>query len=152
MSDAPLVDEPTDRPLTDAQLRVGLGGLLGEMGRIEECVAQFQIAMLSEPGDPASHSNLLFALNYRAHDRAEVLALCREWSARHSLPQLPPVRYRHAKPRIGYVSTDLREGAVARFLLPLLRHHDRDRFEVFLYSVSAGAAVEDAVTATLRSL
>ncbi|MFN0010224.1 MAG: hypothetical protein ACKVS8_01125 [Phycisphaerales bacterium] len=50
--------------------------------------------------------------------------------------------------RIGFVSPDLREHPVARFLLPLLCHVDRARFTVFVYSCSAQT---DATTAELRS-
>ena len=36
--------------------------------------------------------------------------------------------------RIGYVSADLREHAVGRFFLPLLRAHDQKQFAAFCYS------------------
>ncbi len=35
--------------------------------------------------------------------------------------------------RIGYVSPDFRRHPVGRFMVPLLEHHDRGRFEVFCY-------------------
>src|SRR5882724_1243596 len=134
-----------------AQKHNELGLLLIEVGRVEEAVAQFETAIQLDPGDHGWHSNLLLALNYRAYDRATVLARHREWAARHSLPRLEPVRYRHARSRIGFVSPNVLNCAEPRFLLPLLRHLDRQRFEVFLYSVTR-PRYEDAVTATLRSL
>ena len=45
--------------------------------------------------------------------------------------------------RIGYVSGDLRHHAVARFLMPVLRHHDRERFHVTAYYTGR---IVDAVT------
>lgn len=38
--------------------------------------------------------------------------------------------------RVGYLSPDFRNHSVASFLLPILRHHDRSRFEVFGLSSS----------------
>ncbi|MGH6742302.1 MAG: hypothetical protein ACREDY_25290, partial [Bradyrhizobium sp.] len=49
--------------------------------------------------------------------------------------------------RIGYVSPDFREHAVNYFFEPLLRLHDRSRFEVFGYY---NALYEDGVTKRLR--
>jgi predicted O-linked N-acetylglucosamine transferase (SPINDLY family) len=49
--------------------------------------------------------------------------------------------------RIGHVSPDFREHPVARFLLPLLREHDRRHVEVFAYS---DVTTPDAVTALVR--
>ncbi|MBC8012350.1 MAG: glycosyltransferase, partial [Burkholderiales bacterium] len=51
--------------------------------------------------------------------------------------------------RIGYYSPDFRRHSIAHFFLPLLRHHDRATFEIFLYSDTRGT---DATTATLREL
>lgn len=69
----------------------------------------------------------------------------------------PPPRVRSAaaagstprKIRIGYVSADFREHAVARFLLPVFEGHDRSSFDVFCYANQAG---EDAITAAIRRM
>ena len=50
--------------------------------------------------------------------------------------------------RVGYVSPDLREHAVARFLVGLFENHDRSQFSVFAYS---NAACEDAMSRRLES-
>jgi predicted O-linked N-acetylglucosamine transferase (SPINDLY family) len=50
--------------------------------------------------------------------------------------------------RLGYVSGDFNDHPVGRFLLPLLAHHDRERFEIFCYS---DARRQDATTARLRA-
>ena len=42
-----------------------------------------------------------------------------------------------ARLRIGYLSPDLRYHAVAQFVEPLLRHHDREQFEIFCYYLRA---------------
>lgn len=51
--------------------------------------------------------------------------------------------------RIGYLSGDYRAHPVANFLYPVLKHHDRSRFEVFGLSNTASP---DAVTGQLRAL
>ena len=50
--------------------------------------------------------------------------------------------------RIGYVSPDLRAHPVRHFLWPLLRHHDRSAFDVYLY---ASVEREDAATDAYRA-
>ena len=48
--------------------------------------------------------------------------------------------------RIGYVSPDLYEHPVGRFMQPVLAHHDREAFEVFCYSdVAAPDAMSQAL-------
>lgn len=53
-----------------------------------------------------------------------------------------------ARLRVGFMSTDLRRHSVAWFLLPLLAHLDRRRFELRLYH---DHAIEDDVSARLRA-
>jgi len=53
------------------------------------------------------------------------------------------------KLRIGYVSPDFRNHSVARFLLPVLRAHDRERFDVYCYSTTSQAP--DATTALIAA-
>ena len=55
----------------------------------------------------------------------------------------------HRRLKIGYVSPDLREHPVGRFLLPLLQNHDHTRFEIICY---ADVRRPDAVTERLRAL
>jgi predicted O-linked N-acetylglucosamine transferase (SPINDLY family) len=69
-----------------------------------------------------------------------VLFEARQWAKEHAeglaRGQSPHEHSRdpNRKLRIGYVSADFREHAVARFIEPLLIHHDRERFEVVCYS------------------
>src|SRR5690606_36677451 len=78
----------------------------------------------------------------------------RSWAERHVAP-LAAARRPHSNDRrrdrrlrIGYVSPDFREHSVARFLLPLLEQHDRDRVEIFAYSdVTRPDAVTEQVHA-----
>lgn len=58
------------------------------------------------------------------------------WGKQYPDVPRPPLRP-GAKIRIGYVSSDFRLHAVAYFLLPILETHDREKFEIFLYSRTA---------------
>ena len=60
-----------------------------------------------------------------------------EHAERSPLPARPAVVGR-AKIRVGFMSSDLRDHPVAYFAEPLLRHMNRDRFELYCYSWSTG--------------
>jgi predicted O-linked N-acetylglucosamine transferase (SPINDLY family) len=49
--------------------------------------------------------------------------------------------------KIGYVSPDFRTHPIGRFMLPLLKAHDRKQFEIYCYS---GTRFPDEVTSALR--
>jgi protein O-GlcNAc transferase len=54
----------------------------------------------------------------------------------HSLPALwRGERYRHDKIRIGYVSADFHDHATAYLMAELFEAHDRERFELFAFSL-----------------
>ncbi len=85
-----------------------------------------------------------------------MLAEHREW-ARLYAPEVrrlaagaggAAARRRPDRLRVGYVSPDFVNHAVAFFIEPVLAQHDRDRFEIFCYS---DALAPDAVTRRLRS-
>lgn len=59
----------------------------------------------------------------------------------------PRPTWHHAKLRIGYLSADLRDHAIAQFVRPLLTGYDHEAFDVYIYSLTER---EDAVTAALQ--
>lgn len=70
-------------------------------------------------------------------DEATNLAVVASWNQR-SLPHIhtnppPVVDLKDRRIRIGYLSSDFREHPTARLINGLLRHHDREQFEVFIY-------------------
>lgn len=73
------------------------------------------------------------------YDQPEIHRLCAEgWSASYpSEPRSPRKHsaHQHNKMRIGYVSTDFKEHAVAYLISELLELHDRARFEILGYSL-----------------
>ena len=111
-------------------------GLVGEMPLL--------IGILRETADlyPAAlpyTSAYLFCLNYFTASRATVFAEHKQMMRRVEEKILSPHRpilknAQGRKIRIGYVSGDFREHSCAYLTFPLLKFHDKDRFEIFLYS------------------
>ena len=134
-----------------AEARGNLAAVLEDMGALDEALVEHRRAVEAAPDHPAIHSNLILDLHYQADvDADAILRESRAWNARHGGTP-PAVRRTDAatdRPlRIGYVSPDLRRHAVATFLLPLLRSHDRRRVHVTCYAT--GRQVDD-VTDRLR--
>lgn len=125
------------------------------LGRIDNALAALDRALDREPDSLLLQSYRLFVLNYAEGMSAEQLAEeHRNWGRRQEArfagerrPH-PPGRDPERKLRIGYVSPDLREHAVAFFVEPLLANHDRRLFEVTCFDVSP--LPEDTYTARLR--
>jgi predicted O-linked N-acetylglucosamine transferase (SPINDLY family) len=132
-----------------------LGRVLKAQGRSAEALAQHRAALEGRP-NPATHSNLLYSLNFPADIApGDIAAEHFQWAERYAEPlraawKPRPRRADPSRPlRVGYVSPDLIHHSVAYFLEPVLAAHDGERFEVTCYS---DAALPDAFTARLRSL
>jgi protein O-GlcNAc transferase len=134
----------------------GLGTALNRSGKPAEAEAAFRHAIAIDPNYPAVQSNLLALLNFSPEGRKdEILALAHAFDARFCLPHRDkwPVHMNNRDPerrlRIGYVSPDFRQHAVAFFLEPILARHDKSRVEVFCYS---GVTVPDEYTTRFCSM
>jgi protein O-GlcNAc transferase len=131
-----------------------LGRVARAQGRIADAVTSYRAALALQP-KPGTHSNLLLALNY-LHDvpPAEILAEHQRWAARYAEPltaaSVPPERdlLPGRRIRVGYLSPDFSNHAVAYFFEPVLDSHDRTAFEIFCYS---NVLAPDTVTARLRA-
>jgi protein O-GlcNAc transferase len=131
-----------------------LGRMARAQGRIEEAVAHYRAALALQP-KPGTHSNLLLALNYiDGVSPQEILAEHQRWAARYAepltavatKPDTDPIKGRRL--RVGYVSPDFSNHAVAYFFEPVFNAHDRSAFEIFCYS---NVLAPDKVTARLRA-
>ena len=125
------------------------------LGRGREGVEAFERALARDPDSATLQSNRLFVLNYfKLLDRDALFEEHRKWGAMHEARLRPHwlpfdlARDPDRKLRIGYVSPDLRNHAVAFFIEGVLREHDRKTFEIHCFDVSPFA--EDHVTARLR--
>ena len=130
-----------------------LGSALMIQTRHEEAFEAYCKAIALDPGNDATWSSYLFALNYRDDlAPAEVVKAHRDWGARKAgvAPLAAAPRSSKAGERlvIGYVSPDFRDHPVGLLVEPIVAAHDRSRFDVRCYSHGASA---DATTARIRA-
>jgi protein O-GlcNAc transferase len=131
-----------------------LAGVFLDQGLIGEAEQCFKQELNLDPNSGRAHSNLLMCQNYYETDPEILYQAHLGWSKRQQASSTMSKPYQNIgmeknQLRIGYVSGDLRTHSVAYFLEPLLRHHDRKRFEVICY---ANLENPDATTARLREL
>ncbi len=127
---------------------VELGNLWKRLGEVQRAIVCYRQALKAAPGCVAAQDNLLFSLLFSDRVTPEQIAQAhREWGRRWLGGGVPPQLLPGTRLRGGYLSPDLREHSVASFLEPLLRHHDRQRFEIVCYQCNQE---EDAVTARLK--
>lgn len=138
-----------------ADAHSNLGNLHKERGEIDEALACYRRAVELQPERADIHSNLVFTLHFAAGDnRAAIETELERWNRAHAGPLtreiLPHVNDRAPgrRLRIGYVSGDFRAHPVGLNLLPLFRHHDHARCEIFCYS---DVTTPDEVTAELKA-
>jgi predicted O-linked N-acetylglucosamine transferase (SPINDLY family) len=123
------------------------------LGLMPEACASFRHAVEIDP-HPEPHSSLLFQMNTLSETTPETLyaEACR-WNSLYAAPLAKQIRPHTNTPdpdrrlKVGYVSPDLYNHAIMKFIPPVVDHHDRSRFEVFVYSVGTKL---DAMTEQLR--
>ncbi|MEO5375442.1 MAG: tetratricopeptide repeat protein, partial [Alphaproteobacteria bacterium] len=133
-----------------AELSASLGNALGTIGRYDEAYAAYRRALELRPSMDFAHSNLILLADFDpAHTVATQQAERRAWYQRVAARLKGPIPPHANGPnpdrrlRVGYVTADFRAHSAAFAFGPVLRHHDRDRFEVVCYS---GVMIEDAMT------
>ena len=116
------------------------GAAYQEMGMPIAAIAAFERALRWNPAHADLLSNRLFTTNFLPEwDAAESLALHRSYERSIRIPQQAALAASlrtdagDDRCRIGYVSGDFRNHAVARFLLPVLKSHDHSRFHITGY-------------------
>jgi len=116
-----------------------LGNLYKMQGRADDAIAAYETARRAAPAFRPAWSNLLAATKVSFHRTPEeIYGLHRafaarfewDWQAGYVPAANPPDPDRRL--RIGYVSPDCHT-ALPAFVEPVLRAHDRARFEVFAY-------------------
>jgi protein O-GlcNAc transferase len=131
-----------------------LGHFLLKQGRPDLALPSFREALRLQPDLATAQSNYLFCLNYNPQlDPDAVFAEHRRWGevteSRITPRPLAPDASPERRLRVGYLSPDLRSHPLARYLEPVLAHHDQAQVETFCY---AEVAVPDAVTKRLQGL
>jgi protein O-GlcNAc transferase len=133
-----------------------LAVLLQKLARNDEAVALFRQAVALKPEDPVVHGNLVYGLHFMPRASVgDIRAELALWNQRHAQP-LARFIQPHANDRdperrlrIGFVSPNFYDHVVARNVLPIFKHRDREAWGVFCYSNHHFA---DEVTAQFRGL
>jgi protein O-GlcNAc transferase len=128
-----------------AALYDNLANVYKDAGALDESIDCFRKALELDPASASTHGNLAYALSFQSPDPEPILEECARWSERfaagfHPRPRsgaqgvrrYPDEASRRLK--IGYVSPDFRDHCQSLFTIPLLSHHDHERFEIACYS------------------
>jgi predicted O-linked N-acetylglucosamine transferase (SPINDLY family) len=139
-----------------APLHADRAGALLALGRYDSALAAARRAAALEPDSFVRAADVLFVLHQDpAVTPAELLSAHRGVAERFldPIPRMTLPKSRFDDPdrrlRIGYVSGDFRDHAVAFFIEPLLAHRDHAAFEVHCFQTTRKA---DARTARWRAL
>lgn len=124
----------------NARLHFNLSDTLKNQSRLEEAIKSCRDGLALRPSHASAHSNLLLFLQYSPdHTPEQVYAEHLLFAEQFEAPLVPQwiSHFNSREPgrrlRIGYVSADFREHAVARFITPILMHHDHALVEIFCY-------------------
>ncbi|CAG0977682.1 UDP-glucose:protein N-beta-glucosyltransferase [Methylophilaceae bacterium] len=125
------------------------------LGRLEEACDFIDRATQLQPDNSTIALDRAHIRSIKDSDPQNKLALYRDWGQRFADPLAVKNRpFDHdfrpdRKLRIGYVSGDMRDHAVAFFMEPIFANHDPERVEVFVFSTSHE---KDATTSRLKKL
>ena len=117
-----------------------LGNTLQAQGKLEEAIACYRQVLSIKPDSASAYSNLLYTMQYlNTVTPAEAFSEHQRYAERYETP-LKAHWQPHANSRdperrlrIGYVSADFYNHAVAFFIEPILASHDKSRVEIYCY-------------------
>ncbi len=157
-----LVDRSIAALERSVKLEPSHAGALNDLGitltatrRLDEAMTSFRKALEIDPNYRPAHDNIVYFMHFMSTVSGEqIKAEAEAWARRFAEPltvvaprKAPTLRTR-PRLRIGYVSPQLIEHPVGRFMQSVLPRHDREQFEVFCYS---DAQKRDGVSESLRS-
>lgn len=137
-----------------AEAYTNLGNVLLETGDVAGAIDAHRSAARLKPDMLLARSNLLYALHF--DPSADARSIYEEHLATakaHFEPLAAEIRSidfdgaTNRRIRVGYVSQDFRDHPVGRFMLPILGHHDRAKFETHVFS---DVLIEDELTAAAK--
>lgn len=122
----------------------GLSIALFHLGDTKEACEMADVACSAAPADWRIHQWRAAAYSMAETNPERALELHRDWGRRFADPltararPLPKMSRQKKDPgrrlKVGYVSADLRQHAVAFFMEPVFAHHNPEVVEVFVYS------------------
>lgn len=135
---------------------LGMGNVLVDLWSIEEAVATYGKALALAPHSSAIFSALLFHSHYlAAPDQTRMFALHRRFGEMMRKANSPGnenfalAEYPERRLRVGYVSPNFSRHSVGYFVEPVIRHHDRSRYEIYCYYTHQ---LSDETTERIRGL
>lgn len=137
------------------QATYGLAIAYFYLGRLEESCTLIDQAALAQPNNSTIALDRANIRSIHNPDPLLKLELYRDWGQRFADPlaaKSKPFdndRRPDKKLRIGYVSGDMRDHAIAFFMEPVLANHNPENVEVYVFSTSNQ---KDAVTDRLKKL
>lgn len=110
------------------------------LGELEEAMSYYERSQAIDPTNVTTGTAYLFTINYDDRKTQEqvfqeyqrLAGLIAKDKKQYSHKLRPPVKDRRI--RIGYSSPDFYTHVVSYFIEPILRNHDRSKFEVFAYA------------------
>lgn len=131
-----------------------LGGLYRAQARLDEAIQAFARGAKISPTSGCA-DGLFYSLWFHPKVKAmDVFNEHRRWASHFADPltAAAPAHSNDRSPdrrlRVGYVSGDLWNHVIGRYIEPVLARHDRERFEIFCY---ADSERRDAVTEKIQS-
>ena len=131
--------EKLGRPLALASTLLYIAQVTADWPLVASLVAQIRAAYAQGKGAELKESprtNLLWC-----EDEAINIEAVTQWSVKNlplrtpaTLPEVQPMQGRRL--RLGYLSSDFRDHPTSRLINGMLRHHDRSKFELFMYCSS----------------
>ena len=120
--------------------RLGAAGVLMDLWSVDDAIAEYAAALELAPTASVVFSALLFHSHYRSPADAQLLfGLHRQYGAMMRQVEAPrlsgpaPAPTPGRRLRIGYISPNFSRHSVGYFIEPVIRSHDRDRYEIFCY-------------------
>lgn len=125
-----------------------------DSGLVDEALAEMRRLLPLDPESWRVHDTLTFLLHFHpASTRASLQAEHAAWNEKYAVPLRKYIvphsndRTPERRLRIGYVSADFCDHAVAYTLIPLFSNHDRTQFEIVAYS---GVRTADDMTVRFK--
>lgn len=118
---------------------VNLANILLQKGNLAECGKLLQQAFNTNIEDARTYSSCLFLLHYLEDiDRENIFEAHRKYAQLYAPPENQHNRYPNTiapdrKLKIGYISPDFGGHSVTWFFMPILKAHNRDKFEIYGY-------------------
>jgi len=137
----------------NAEAHGNFGRALGEVGLLDEGLAQYRKSLALKPQSRTASGMLLYLHLHPQISPDQILDEHKNWARIYtrplaaSHPSFSNSRDPNRRLRIGYVSPDFTYHPVGRFMFPILSNHDRQSVEVFCYSDTRAT---DTMTARLR--